>query len=85
MFELPPLVPTLDNSAEALVRQVTGDNGVMQVSYGTEASHFQAEGYDAVVCGPSDIDIAHKPDEYIEIAQLDAGQNFMRRLLEQLA
>lgn len=85
MFELPPLVPTLDNSAEALVRQVTGDNGVMQVSYGTEASHFQAAGYDAVVCGPSDIDIAHKPDEYIEIAQLDAGQDFMRRLLEQLA
>jgi acetylornithine deacetylase len=57
----------------------------MQVSYGTEASHFQAAGYDAVVCGPSDIAIAHKPDEYIEIAQLDAGRAFMERLLERLA
>ncbi|APZ54594.1 acetylornithine deacetylase [Salipiger abyssi] len=84
MFDLPPLRPTEGNSAEELVRQVTGDNGVMQVSYGTEASHFQAGGYDAVVCGPSDITIAHKPDEYIEISQLDAGQRFMDGLLERL-
>ncbi|MBY6005443.1 acetylornithine deacetylase [Salipiger bermudensis] len=85
LFELPPLKPVPNNSAEELVRQVTGDNGVMQVSYGTEASHFQAAGYNAVVCGPSDIAIAHKPDEYIEIAQLNAGQAFMERLLERLA
>lgn len=85
MFELPPLMPVENNTAEALVRQLTGDNGTLQVSYGTEASHFQAAGYDAVVCGPSDITIAHKPDEYIEISQLDAGQRFMERLLDHLA
>lgn len=85
MFELPPLNPTENNSAEELVRQVTGDNGVMQVSYGTEASHFQRTGYDAVVCGPGDIGIAHQPNEYIEISQVDAGQAFIEKLLERLA
>ncbi|EPX84989.1 acetylornithine deacetylase [Salipiger mucosus] len=85
MFELPTFVPTQDNTAEELVRAITGDNETRQVSYGTEASHFQAGGYDAVVCGPSDIAIAHKPDEYIEIAEFERGRGFMERLLERLA
>ncbi|WP_417720008.1 acetylornithine deacetylase [Salipiger sp.] len=84
MFELPPLRPTEHNAAEELVRAITGDNGTMQVSYGTEASHFQAGGYHAVVCGPGDIGIAHQPDEYIEISQLEAGQAFMEKLLDRL-
>ena len=84
-FALPIFEPEEGGAAETLVRRLTGDNGTKHVSYGTEASHFQAAGYDAVVCGPSDIAIAHKPDEYIEIAQLDAGQAFMERLLERLA
>ena len=67
------------------MRRITGDNAIRHVSYGTEASHFQAGGYDVVVCGPGDIGIAHQPDEYLEIAQLEAGQQFMERLLEQLA
>ena len=81
-FTLPAFAPTQNNLAEELVRQITGDNGQHQVSYGTEASHFQAAGYDAVVCGPGDIGIAHQPDEYIEISQLNAGQKFMERLLK---
>lgn len=85
MFELPPFAPSADNRAEALARQLTGDNGMHHVSYGTEASHFQAEGYDVVVCGPGNIDVAHQPDEFITLAQFDAGQRFMERLLEHLA
>ncbi|MDO6584531.1 acetylornithine deacetylase [Salipiger sp. 1_MG-2023] len=84
MFEVPALRPGANNSAETLVRAITGDNASLQVSYGTEAGHFQAAGYDAVVCGPSDIILAHTPDEYIEIAQLEAGQRFMDRLLTRL-
>ena len=80
-FALPAFAPTANNAAEELVRQITGDNAPHHVSYGTEASHFQAAGYDAVVCGPGDIGIAHQPNEYIEIAQLNAGQKFMEKLL----
>ncbi|WP_425099065.1 acetylornithine deacetylase [Tropicibacter sp. S64] len=82
---LPPFAPTGTNSAEALVRQLTGDNSENFVSYGTEASHFQAAGYAVVVCGPGSIAVAHQPDEYITLEQFAEGQRFMERLVETLA
>ncbi|SMX48641.1 acetylornithine deacetylase [Maliponia aquimaris] len=84
-FCLPPFAPEPDNTAEALVRRITGDNSENFVSYGTEASHFQAAGYKAVVCGPGSITVAHQPDEYITVAQFEEGRRFMMRLLERLA
>lgn len=84
-FGVPGLVPETDGAAEALVRQVTGDNGTTVVSYGTEAGQFQEAGYSAVICGPGNIAQAHQVDEYLEVAQFQAGEAFMRRLLEVLA
>lgn len=84
-FALPPLAPRQDNPAEELVRRLTGENGQSFVSYGTEASHFQAAGYNAVVCGPGSISVAHQGDEYISTAQFSEGQAFMERLLATLA
>lgn len=84
-FRVPPLVPEVNGSAEALVRKLTGANAGGVVSYGTEAGFFQASGYSAVVCGPGDIAQAHQPDEYLEIREFQAGQRFMARLLEGLA
>ena len=80
-FSVPPLRPEANGAAEALVRRLTGDNGIHVVSYGTEAGQFQAEGYSAVVCGPGDIAQAHQPDEYLEISQFNAGWSFMQRLV----
>ena len=84
-FAVPPLVPEPAGAAEALVRRLTGENGSGVVSYGTEAGQFQEAGYSAVVCGPGDIAQAHQPDEYLEVAQFQAGHAFMGRLLETLA
>ena len=84
-FAVPPLVPETAGPAEALVRRLTGENGSGVVSYGTEAGQFQAAGYSAVVCGPGDIAQAHQPDEFLEVAQFQAGHQFMQRLVESLA
>ncbi|MDD8024169.1 MAG: acetylornithine deacetylase [Paracoccaceae bacterium] len=84
-FALPGLAPEVDGPAEALVRAITGDNGRQVVSYGTEAGQFQVRGWSAVVCGPGDIEQAHKPDEYLELSQFHAGWAFMESLLERLA
>ena len=81
-FDVPGLVPEQNGEAEALVRRVTGDNGSHVVSYGTEAGQFQQAGYSAVICGPGDIAQAHQPNEYITVAQFDAGHDFMRKLVE---
>lgn len=84
LFDVPPLRPETDGPAESLVRQITGDNGTHVVSYGTEAGHFQAAGYSAVVCGPGDIAQAHQPNEFIEVSQFDAGHDFMQDLIVRL-
>jgi acetylornithine deacetylase len=84
-FTIPPLRPEDHGAAEALARRLTGDNGTHVVSYGTEAGQFQAEGYSAVVCGPGDIAQAHQADEYLEVAEFEAGWAFMRRLVAHLS
>ena len=80
----PALKPETEGAAEALARRITGDNGTHVVSYGTEAGQFQREGYSVVVCGPGSIDQAHQPNEFITIDQLNAGEAFIRRLIETL-
>lgn len=84
-FYVPPLQPEAHGAAAALVRSVTGDNGSMVVSYGTEAGQFQEAGYSTVVCGPGDIAQAHQPDEFIESSQFEAGWGFMQGLVAELS
>ncbi|SFI73178.1 acetylornithine deacetylase [Bosea sp. OK403] len=81
----PPLGPEKDGAAEALSRRLTGDNGSHVVAYGTEGGLFQGEGWSTVVCGPGDIAQAHQPDEFITIAQLEAGTAFVRGLIADLS
>ena len=84
VFQIPGLKPEETGAAETLVRQVTGENGDHVVSYGTEAGQFQERGFSAVICGPGDIAQAHQADEFITVAQFDAGQRFVSRLVETL-
>lgn len=81
----PAFRPAGSSAAERLARGLTGDNAVRMVPYGTEAGIFQKAGWDVVVCGPGDINQAHKPDEFIEITQLETGGRFMEALLRKLS
>jgi acetylornithine deacetylase len=81
----PALRPEADGVAERLVRSLTGDNGLHVVSYGTEAGQFQERDYSVVVCGPGSIEQAHQPNEFISVAQYEAGAAFMKRLISHLA
>jgi acetylornithine deacetylase len=84
--EVAGLVPMSPSEAEALVRSLTGDTEPAQlVSFGTEAGLFQQHGVSTVICGPGFIDQAHKPDEFIDVAQLDACLGMIERLRPQLS
>ncbi len=85
MTSVPPLRPEADGEAERLARRLTGDNGSHVVAYGTEGGQFQEVGWSTVICGPGDIAQAHQPDEFIAISQMQAGEQFMRRLISDLA
>lgn len=66
----------------ALVRALAQDGDVRKVAYGTEGGQFQAAGIPAVICGPGDIRQAHQPNEYVEIEQIRACEDFVARLIE---
>ena len=82
--DVPGLVPEEDGPAEQLVRRITGDNADHVVSYGTEAGHFQAAGISAVICGPGNIEQAHQADEFISLAQFEAGEAFLSKVVDSL-
>jgi len=80
--QVPPLRREEDGVAEhfaAMLSDVATLPGA--VSYGAEAGQFQMAGVSTVICGPGSIMQAHRPDEYIEVAQIEAGARFMSRLI----
>ena len=81
----PALAIERDSAAETLARALTGDNETRAVAYAAEAGLFQHAGIPAVICGPGSIEQAHQPDEWIEIAQIEEGAAFMRKLIADCA
>jgi acetylornithine deacetylase len=78
------LTPEPGSPAEVLVKSLVGSNATEAVSYATEAGVFQAAGMPVVVCGPGNIREAHTPNEWIELSQIAACENFMARLISRL-
>ena len=74
-----------DSPALELVREITGQNEVAAVSYGTEAGLFQNAGIPAVICGPGSIGQAHKADEYVALSELEACERFLRKVIARAA
>ncbi len=72
------------SEAETLVMALAGTNQTYAASFGTEAGLFQQAEIPAVICGPGDIAQAHKPDEFIALAQVEACEAFLRRLVERV-
>ena len=87
-FEPISAFPALDTPPDAevvdLAKSLTGANATAKVAFGTEAGLFSEAGISCVVCGPGSIEQAHKPDEYVEVAQLAACERFLDRLLERI-
>ncbi|TSJ64597.1 acetylornithine deacetylase [Starkeya sp. 3C] len=85
IYKVPPLAPQTGSEAELLALRLAGQNRTYTVAYGTEGGHFQAQGIPTIVCGPGSIDQAHKPDEFIEVAQLRACERFLKGLIAECA
>ena len=81
-----------------LIRELIGDGAAAEgraisratshdstVGYGTEGGLFQQAGIDTVVCGPGSMEQGHTADEYIELSQVNACEDFMRKLIQHLS
>lgn len=89
-FIVEPLsdIPVLDTAPESevveLAQELSGHPEIGKVSFGTEGSQFHRAGIPTVVCGPGSIEQAHKPNEYVALAQVAQCEAFLRRLIDRL-
>lgn len=72
-----------DSELTHLAQRFAGSNGYAEVDYGTEAGRFKEMlGIETIICGPGRIAEAHRPGEYIEVAQLRRCDAFLASLID---
>lgn len=85
LADVPALQTESAGVAADIVRAAIGDRKPdIAVPFGSEAGYFQRAGWSTVVCGPGDIDQAHRPDEFIEHGQLLECEALLDRLAKRL-
>jgi acetylornithine deacetylase len=67
------------------IAPICADSTYGRVSFGTEAGILQDIGVQTVVCGPGDIRVAHRPDEFVEPGQLVQCCQMLQRLMGRLS
>jgi acetylornithine deacetylase len=83
--EVPGLTSDAGSPAEALALRLTRSNRTIAVPFATEAGQFQSAGIPTIVCGPGNVNQAHQPDEFIEIAEIEKCIGFLRALAQSLS
>lgn len=81
----PALDTPVDSQVVKFVQSLLNTNETSFVAFGTEGGLFsQTVGIPTVVCGPGSMNQGHKPDEYLEVIQLQQCTQMLDRLLETL-
>ncbi len=81
LAETPGLSMTEDEDIVRLVKMLTGAKSASAASYATEAGLFHEAGIPTVICGPGDIEQAHRPDEFVALEQLARCEAFLSALI----
>ncbi|WP_429499610.1 acetylornithine deacetylase [Robbsia andropogonis] len=80
--------PALDAAEQAavttLVRALARDTETRKVAYATEGGQFAQAGIPTVICGPGNIQQAHRADEYVALEQIVACESFLDKLMRSL-
>ena len=67
--------PTMHTSESAEINQWLcshiGQEQSVGVSFGTDGGYLSRAGYECVLYGPGNIAVAHKPDEYVPIVEME--------------
>lgn len=74
-----------DDEVLELAKELSGRNQTSCVGFGTEAGHFQDAGIPTFICGPGNIDQAHKADEFLTHEQIELCEKFLWRLLDKVS
>ncbi|WP_455885488.1 acetylornithine deacetylase [Pseudomonas spelaei] len=77
----PGLATSAQSQAAEWVAQFCGSTDYGTVAFGTEGGLFDRAGIPTVVCGPGSMAQGHKPDEFIDVEQLQACDQMLQRVL----
>lgn len=84
LFDGTPALSTPANSEIVqLSEQLTGYKSDAVV-FATEGPYFSQMGLETIVLGAGNIDVAHQPNEFIEMTQLDQAVNLYRELVSKV-
>jgi acetylornithine deacetylase len=84
---LSPLFPGVeafenkDSELLQIAEKLTGHNA-MSAAFGTEAPFLQQLGMDTIVMGPGSIDLAHQPNEYMDLDQVQPAITIIQDLVK---
>ena len=81
-FGSEPIASRMPNSR---VRALTENQEKRKVAYGTEAGLFALAGVPSIVCGPGNIEQAHKANEYVSLEQLAACEAFLGKFIHSMS
>ena len=78
--------PALSTDASAdvvrLIERIADRGKSIPIGYGTEGGLFAAAlGVPVIICGPGDIAVAHRADEYVSLDQLRSCLTFLRQFI----
>jgi acetylornithine deacetylase len=81
----PGLATDTDHPLVKVVERIADSGPCRPIGYGTEGGLYAGSlGVPVIICGPGDIAVAHRADEYVSLEQLDRCERFVRTLIEHL-
>lgn len=81
IYEYPAHAIDAEHPLVTTVKGIVRSNAHSKVAFGAEAGLFSRElALPSILCGPGDIAVAHKPDEFVPIDDLAACDDFLRAL-----
>jgi acetylornithine deacetylase len=87
-WEIVPGAEALDTDADdpvvALAKRHARTDTVRRVGFGTEAGYFQKAGIATVICGPGNVEQAHKADEFLDLDQVARCEAFLCSLMDEI-
>lgn len=81
---VPPLLAPRDTALERALLEVTGTREVGGALFATDGGWFARAGMVPLICGPGDLDQAHKPNENIRRAALESGTEKILKVIARL-
>ncbi len=81
MFDGIPPMQTSKNSEIITLSEKLTNHVSESVAFGTEGPFYNNMGIETVILGPGDIDVAHQPNEYLQIDRIEPMINILSKML----